>query len=84
MNLIYLISKKIDGVKVELTVDADLSDKVMGGQPVLQIGRDCCMVYAVDSLKMIKAIHNAESLSDLNESIVDVWNSHSTDRKSVV
>lgn len=75
--MLCLISREIDGVKVELNVDETLSNKVMGGQPFLTVGRECSMVFAVDSLKVIKAIANAETLTELQKSIKDVWNEKS-------
>ena len=81
--MLCLIKREIEGVKVELNVDETLPDKVMGGQPFLTVGRKTNMVFAVDCLKVIKAIAVSESLTELADNIVDVWNEDSI-KKSII
>ena len=71
--MIEIIRKQIEGKNVVLSVDETLSNKVLGGQPILKIEDKLTVIYAVDTLKVIKGIANANILDDLVESVEGSW-----------
>lgn len=71
--MIELAYKKIDNVPIVLMVDETYSDKVIAGQPILYIGKELVVIYAVDTLKTIKAIYNSSTLNELNDNVKGIW-----------
>lgn len=65
LKMITIIEKTIQETHVKLTVDETKSSKTIAGTPTLQIADDFCIVYAVDTLQIIKTIANAQTLNDL-------------------
>lgn len=71
--MIKLAEKIIEGKTVILEVDETLSDKTIGGQPVLKIDNDITIIYAVDTLKVVKAIYNSDTLFEVVKYVKGSW-----------
>ena len=82
--MLCLIKRDIEDVNVELNVDEALPDNVMGGQPFITVGMKTNIVFAVDCLKVIKAIAVSETLTELADNIKDVWNEDSIQRSILI
>lgn len=68
-----IIEKTIQDTKVTLEVDEKLPNNKLGGTPILHIGKELAVIYAVDTLTLIKGIHNSETLQELADYTKGTW-----------
>ncbi len=69
-----IIEKEIENKNVVLEVDETIDSTKLGGQPLLKVnGRFIAVIYAVDTLTVIKGIANADTLNDIVESMRGTW-----------
>lgn len=71
--MITLIEKTIEKVHFKLEVDETQPDRSIAGSPILYIDGEAHIIYAVDTLKVIKAISNSQNLIYVKKGIRGSW-----------
>ena len=72
--MITIIEKTIENVDFKLEVEETISGDKLGGQPILWINQEPHIVYAVDTLKVIKAIANSQNMNFVKKGVEGTWN----------
>lgn len=72
--MITIIEKNIENVDFKLEVEETIPGNKLGGQPTLWINQEPHIVYAVDTLKVIKAIANSKNMNFVKKGVEGTWN----------
>ena len=70
---IVLIEKTIEHVQFKLEVDTSKPNNTLAGSPTLLIDGEPHIIYAVDTLTIIKAIANAKNMIYIKKYVKGCW-----------